>query len=123
MSAIAKASIFIWISLCCLPIFSFGQEHSVARKWNEALIFAIKNDFARPTVHARNLFHTSIAMYDSWAVYDDKASTYFLNHSFRDFYCPFDGIAKPQNVQAAREETMSYAVYRLLIHRFSSTRV
>ena len=48
---------------------SFAQT-SVARQWNEVILEAIRNDFARPTVHARNLFHTSVAMYDSWAVYD-----------------------------------------------------
>jgi hypothetical protein len=33
--------------------------------------------------------------------------------------CPFNGIATPTDVQAAQEETMSYAAYRLLSHRFS----
>ena len=49
---------------------SFSQE-SVARQWNEVLLEAIRNDFARPTVHARNLWHTSIGMYDAWAAYDE----------------------------------------------------
>ena len=41
--------------------------------WNEVLIASIRKDFARPTVHARNLWHTSAAMYDAWAAYDGKA--------------------------------------------------
>ena len=32
-------------------------EKSIARIWNEEMLNAIKNDFARPPVHARNLFH------------------------------------------------------------------
>ena len=44
-------------------------QHSVARDWNEELLNAIRNDFARPTVHARNLFHSAVAMYDSWAIF------------------------------------------------------
>lgn len=98
-----------------------AQSSSVAKKWNEALIEAIKDDFARPTVHARNLFHASVAMYDAWAVYDDTASTYFLNHTFRQYYCPFDGIEKPENVKKAQEEAISYAAYRLLTHRFKDS--
>ena len=47
-----------------------SSDHSVARVWNEELLEAIRNDFARPTVHARNLFHTAIAMWDAWAAYD-----------------------------------------------------
>ena len=37
-------------------------EHSVARKWNEVLLDSVRKDFARPTVHARNLYHTSAGM-------------------------------------------------------------
>ena len=59
--------------------YSYSQEQSVARIWNEVILEAIRNDFARPTVHARNLFHLSAGMYDAWAVFDDKSETYFLN--------------------------------------------
>ena len=53
-------------ALCALLLSagSAAAQHSVARQWNEALLAAIRIDFARPTVHARNLFHTSIALYD-----------------------------------------------------------
>ena len=54
------------------------SDPSVARKWNEALLQAIRRDLARPTVTARNLFHFSIAAYDAWAVFDSAASTYLL---------------------------------------------
>ena len=54
-------------------------ERSVARQWNEELLSAIRADFARPTVHARNLWHVSIAMWDAWAAYDAEAEQY-LHH-------------------------------------------
>ena len=54
----------------------FG-ESTVARQWNEELLDAIRIDTPAPTVPARNLFHTSIAMYDSWAGQpDDPESQY-----------------------------------------------
>ena len=93
-------------------------QHSVARAWNEMLLEAIRNDFARPTVHARNLFHTSIAMYDAWAAYDTKATTYMLGKTVGGYSCPFDGLPVPGALKAAREEAISYAAYRLLTHRF-----
>ncbi|MFN3402576.1 MAG: DUF6851 domain-containing protein [Cytophagaceae bacterium] len=99
----------------------YSQTHTVARKWNEAALFAIRKDFARPTIHARNLYHLSIAMYDAWAVYDDKASTFFLNHSFRSFYCPFNGVNKDIDKSTARNEAISYAAFRLLSHRFKTS--
>ena len=121
MPPLHKALIYILFLLCSLTTTAGAQTHSVARMWNEQLLEAIRNDFARPTVHARNLFHTSVAMYDAWAAYDETASTYFLNHSFRSFYCHFEGVSKPADVQAAREEAISYAMYRLLKHRFKDS--
>ena len=48
---------------------------SVARRWNEVLLEAIRNDYARPTVHARNLFHFAAAIYDAWTLYDTVFNT------------------------------------------------
>jgi len=96
-------------------------QHSVARQWNEVLLEAIRHDLARPTVHARNLFHASIAMYDAWAAYDTIAQTYLLGKTVGGYTCPFSGIGAPADVHAAREEALSYAVYRLLRHRFQNS--
>ncbi len=53
-----------------------SAEQSVARQWNEDLLEAILHDFARPTVHARNLFHVSAAMWDAWTTYDPVANAW-----------------------------------------------
>jgi hypothetical protein len=97
---------------------SAAQDHSVARAWNDVLLEAIRNDLARPTVHARNLFHHSMAMYDVWAVYDENARTYFLGNSFGDFQVDFRRFGYAGDIEAAREEAISYASNRLLKHRF-----
>lgn len=112
-----RATIIFCLFLLFNHFAAFGQ-HSVARQWNEIQLDAIRNDFARPTVHARNLFHSSVMMYDAWAAYDDQADTYLLGNSFRGFEVPFLGVDTPEDIQAAREEAISYAMYRLLIHRF-----
>ncbi|MEQ9423963.1 MAG: T9SS type A sorting domain-containing protein [Cyclobacteriaceae bacterium] len=98
-----------------------AQEHSVARQWNEVLLQGIRNDFARPTVHARNLFHISAAMYDAWAVYDDRANSYFLGQTIDGFTCDFTSVPIPDDIQVAREEAISYAAYRLIRHRFANS--
>jgi len=100
---------------------TLSQVKSIAREWNELLLFSISNDLARPTVHARNLFHTSAAMYDAWAVYDDTAETFFLGNSIGGFTIYFDGIPPESNVFEARKEAISYAMYRLLNHRFKNS--
>ena len=96
-------------------------QQTVARQWNEALLDAIRLDFARPTVHARNLFHTSIALYDAWAAYDEVAETYLLGHTVGGITLEFVEPPSPGDVGAARNETMSYATYRLLTHRFAAS--
>jgi len=81
---------------------------SVARVWDEALLDAIRRDVPAPTVHARNLFHVSAAMWDAWAAYDPRADGYFVREKH-----------EANDVRAAREAAMSYAAYRVLLHRYS----
>ena len=107
--------------LLSLSIYSvpkcFGQ-HSVAREWNEALLEAIRGDYARPTVHARNLFHVSAAMYDAWAVFDTEATPWLLGQTVNGFSVPFEGFTPNEPLDSARDLAVSYAAYRLLQHRF-----
>ena len=53
-------------------------DWSVARRWDEALLDAIRRALPNPPVHARNLFHTSVAMWDAWAAYDPTANGYIV---------------------------------------------
>ena len=91
---------------------------SVARQWNEILLDGIRHDFARPTVHARNLFHISSAMYDAWAeLSDTSASNYLLGNTVHQFTCELDAHNIPKSLPA-QQTALSYAAYRLLEHRF-----
>jgi hypothetical protein len=96
-------------------------EKSVARIWNEALLESIRNDFARPTVHARNLFHVSAALYDAWAALDDVAEPWLLGKTVHGFSCPFTGMPVVADREAVRRETISYAAYRILMKRFAAS--
>ncbi len=80
---------------------------SVARVWDEALLDAIRRDIPAPTTHARNLFHVSAAMWDAWAAYDPKADGYFVTEKHR-----------AADALAARETTISFAAYRVLLWRY-----
>ena len=90
----------------CQPATADG--HSVARVWDDALLDAIRRDVPAPTVHARNLFHTSAAMWDAWAAYDPTARGYFVTEKLQ-----------ADDVQAAREAAISFAAYRVLLWRYS----
>ncbi len=84
-----------------------NPEWSVARRWDEALLDAIRRALPNPPVHARNLFHTSVAMWDAWAAYDPSASGYI-----------FKDKVQAADVAAARNEAISYAAFRVLSARF-----
>jgi hypothetical protein len=81
----------------------------VARRWDEALLDAIRRSLPNPPVHARNLFHTSVAMWDAWAAYDDVAVGYIVREK-----------ASARDVAAARNEAISYAAYGVLTARFEN---
>ncbi len=85
-----------------------ADDWSVARVWDEALLDSIRRDVPAPTVHARNLFHVSAAMWDAWAAYEPDADGYFVEEKHES-----------DDVEAAREAAISYAAYRVLLHRYS----
>lgn len=80
---------------------------SIARRWNEQILGAIRRDVPRPTVHARNLFHLSMAMWDAWVAYDPTGDGALFK----------DKLTAP-DVAAARREAISYAAFRVLTHRY-----
>lgn len=97
------------LALCSSPAPS--AEPSIARVWDEEILSAIRIDLPNPPVHARNLFHLSVAMYDAWAAYDPVAVGY-LFHEKRG----------ASDVASARREAISYAAYRILAERYALSR-
>ncbi len=91
----------------CTRTTAPGQ--SVARVWDEQTLALIRQVVPAPTVHARNLFHVSAAMWDAWAAYDPTADGYFVTEK-----------RTASDVNAARETAMSYAAYRLLLWRYGT---
>ena len=96
-----------WSSVPACPAVAQHPEWSVARRWDEALLDAIRRALPNPPVHARNLFHTSVAMWDAWAAYDPTASGYIDKEK-----------VQATDVAAARNESVSYAAFRVLSARF-----
>ena len=116
-----KISLLLLTFICSCFTCATAQS-SIAREWNEVNLDAVRLDVAQPTLTARNLWHTSAAMYDAWAVYDLNSETYFLGKEVGEFYVPFNGISVPTDeteLIEAREETISYAAYRILSHRYA----
>ena len=110
---------------CLSESIAQEAEHDVAFEWIEVQLKGIRVDFARPPIHARNLYHVSLAMYDAWAAYDDVAETVLLGNTLGGYTAEFDGV--PENIlpfldiPSARREAASYAAYRVLTHRYESS--
>ncbi|MCA8943710.1 MAG: vanadium-dependent haloperoxidase [Planctomycetes bacterium] len=100
------------VLLATLAVASLPAQHSIARQWNELLLDSIRLDFARPTVHARNLYHVSVAMWDAWATYDPIAQTVIFDE---------DHATTDPSVDTWRHEAISYACWNILHARFDGS--
>lgn len=111
--ALVTAALFVVWPREVLPTCPPPARHpewSVARRWDEALLGAIRRALPNPPLHARNLFHMSVAMWDSWAAYDATASGYVAHEKYG-----------ASNVALARNEAISYAAYRIVSARFAKS--
>ena len=95
-------------STCPDAVIRVAKDKSIARRWDEQALAAIRLDLPRPTVHARNLFHMSAAMWDAWAAYDGTAEGVFVREKLR-----------ADNAEDARKQAISYAAFGVLKHRYT----
>ena len=81
----------------------------MARRWDEALLDAIRRALPNPPVHARNLFHLSVATWDACATYDANARGYVSTAKLQT-----------SDVERARREAISFAAWGVLTERFQN---
>lgn len=83
-----------------------APSHSAARVWDELALHAIRNVLPQPTVHSRNLYHLSAAMYDTWAAaHPTPRGVYFHE--------------KVTLTAAQVDEAVNYAAHRVMKARYS----
>jgi hypothetical protein len=93
---------------CKAEVVAAGKDGSIARRWNEQALAAIRLDLPRPTVHARNLFHLSAAMWDAWAAYETpRPGAVFIDEKHA-----------AEDAGSARRAAISYAAYGILRRRY-----
>ncbi len=117
-------SLLVGLLFCSTAIAYSQNDHSIARQWNEVLLEGIRHDQARPTVHARNLFHSSIVMFDAIAVYDVNMEPFLLGATWGGHTIPFYGVVPPSSQEESielSEAAINYAMYRLINHRFENS--
>jgi len=112
-----------------------SDEPSIAWQWTDTLLSAIREDLARPTVHARNLYHLSAAMFDAWAIYKPEVTSVFTTgvstnanckaiYDYRAFAKQSGFIASLSNaeIEQAQNQAVGMAAWTLLNHRFKDNR-
>ncbi|MEM9158342.1 MAG: FG-GAP-like repeat-containing protein [Verrucomicrobiota bacterium] len=95
------------------------EGKSVARLWNEFLLEAIRKDFPDPTIHSRNLYHVSAAMWDAyWACQTDAWESVYP--VFVKEFAAIEGLSGDALLEF-RKEAVSHAAYRVLTHRYAES--
>lgn len=92
---------------CPEELVQRGKSRSLARRWNEQILGAIRRDLPQPGVHARNLYHLSAAMFDAWAATQPQGVAHIAQERLEG--------ATP----AQRDAAISHAAYTVLKHRYS----
>ena len=85
-------------------------EVSAVVRWNEVMLAAVRNGRPRPTVVARSTFIVHTAIYDAWALYDDKATPLHANASLRR--------PESEHTDANKLKAISFAAYKALLDQF-----
>lgn len=95
---------------CPADIVNRGKHRSVARRWIEQNLAAIRLEVPQPGVHARNLYHLSATMFDAWASFEPSQNG-LVNESLN------------ANLEITeRDQVLSHAAFRLLSHRYGNGR-
>jgi hypothetical protein len=87
-----------------------AAEPTVAARWNQALLDAVKATRASDVVTARALAVVHTAMFDAWACYDDKAIGTHVGTAWRR--------PSPERTIANKQAAVSHAAYRTLLDLF-----
>lgn len=113
--------LFSGISIAQSSVKKEITDLSTARIWMDAYLESIKKDGLGPTIHARNMYHLSAIMYDTWLVYHpEKGEQLFLGNTINDFEFEFTGFDIPENRDSALFVSLNYVAYRFIINRFDN---
>ncbi len=99
------------------------KAQSVAQKWMKLELEMITKDGQGPTIHARNLFHVSAAMYDAWSYFQKESKPFLMGNTIGGFESNDSIKFQLQDITKKDSLTniaISYAAYRILWFRFNN---
>lgn len=111
-------------TICITCFSSYGQdvfsEPDPARFWINNYLEAIRKDFFGPTIHARNMYHISAVLYDTYWVYNpDVGEPLFLNKEINGVDFSIGEFEPVGNRDSCLLVSLNYAAFHLLKLRFA----
>lgn len=115
---------FLIITICLCSSVASAQsvldEPNPVKFWMQHYLEAIRKDGFGPTVHARNMYHVSAVLYDTWLIYNpSKGTPLFLGKTVNDFEFAIEDFEPEGDRDSSMLVSMNYAVFHLLKLRFS----
>ncbi len=96
------------------------DQPNPAKFWLDTYLESIRKDGFGPTVHARNMYHLSALLYDTWLVYHPKkGDPVFNGKKLKGVSFNIDGYNIGNNSDSSLLVSMHFAAYRLLQLRFA----
>ena len=95
------------VGTCPIEHVRRGSHSHVARRWVEQNLDAIRRTLPQPGVHARNLYHLSVTLFDAYSASSQRFDPLV-----------WEGVTEPVVSVAERDGIMSYAAHTLLTHRY-----
>jgi hypothetical protein len=72
------------------------KSNNLARQWSEVVLATIRLGTADPTTHSRDLFLSSLAMWNSWCVYNQRQGIALLLLLYAAYdACVAEAFAQP----------------------------
>jgi hypothetical protein len=99
---------FVFVILLSFAVPS--RSKSMAIIWSEEILASIRISIPHPPLHARNLFHLSVCMYDAFTAYSPNGTGYVVQTKFAH-----------QTPEAAQNISIAYAAFTFLKTRYSGT--
>jgi hypothetical protein len=113
----------IALGFACLSMATASHaqsNESVVRDWNEVMLNAIRNDLARPNVHARNLFHFTEGVY-FLQLSTEGADAAGIASEVQNWPAADDALLQIQNDAAAFDHAIAAFGYRMIQLRYAQS--
>jgi hypothetical protein len=108
-----------FLLLLLWPLLSAALSHTMARHWHEAVSRTTHLSSADPTQHARDFFHFSLTLWETWRLFNSGGSVVDDDDVLRDISAPTLDSTERRN---ATDAALAQAAFAFLNRRYAASR-